>query len=256
MVAELHLDGVRTARQRQQLMAEADAEYRDIGFQEGLDGSDGIIARRRVARAVREEDAVRVHLQNIFRRRLCRDDRQAAATVNQHTQDVALGAKIVGHHVERQLAFRFRFRQVAFQRPATLRPAVGFRRGHFFRQVHTVQTREGFRFFQRQRRIKVIPCDDTTVLCALLAQQTRQLTGIDIGNRHNVVALQVRREVFGVAEVAGNQRQVANDQALRMYLRGFFVSRIGADIADMRISKSNDLARIGRISEDFLITGH
>ncbi len=70
------------------------------------------------------------------------------------------------------------------------------------------------------------------------------------------MALQVRREVFGVAEVAGNQRQVANDQTLRMNLRGLFISSISANIADMRISKSNDLARIGRISEDFLITGH
>ena len=31
---------------------------------------------------------------------------------------------------------------------------------------------------------------------------------------------------------------------------------VGADITDMRISKSDDLAGIGRISEDFLITGH
>ncbi|XDK50002.1 Hypothetical protein ABZS17D1_03495 [Kosakonia cowanii] len=41
-----------------------------------------------------------------------------------------------------------------------------------------------------------------------------------------------------------------------MHLRGLFVSRVGADIANMRISKSDDLAGIGRISEDFLITGH
>jgi hypothetical protein len=56
------------------------------------------------------------------------------------------------------------------------------------------------------------------------------------------MALQVRREVFGIAEVAGNQRQVANDQTLRMYLRRFFIGGIGADITDMRISKSDDLA--------------
>ena len=40
-----------------------------------------------------------------------------------------------------------------------------------------------------------------------------------------------------------------------MYLGGFFVSSIGADISDMRISKSDNLAGVGRISEDFLITG-
>ncbi|CSP76682.1 Uncharacterised protein [Shigella sonnei] len=70
------------------------------------------------------------------------------------------------------------------------------------------------------------------------------------------MALQVRREVFGITEVAGNQRQIANHQTLCMYLRRFFIGVISADIANMGISKSNDLTRIGRISEDFLITGH
>ena len=70
------------------------------------------------------------------------------------------------------------------------------------------------------------------------------------------MALQVRREVFGITEVAGNQRQVANHQTLGMNLRRFFIGVISADIANMGISKSNDLTRIGRISEDFLITGH
>ena len=70
------------------------------------------------------------------------------------------------------------------------------------------------------------------------------------------MALQVRREVFGITEVAGNQRQGANHQTLCMYLRRFFIGVISADITNMGISKSNDLTRIGRISEDFLITGH
>ncbi|MNT74829.1 hypothetical protein D3C72_2136780 [compost metagenome] len=52
VVTELHLDGFRTARQRQQLMAEADAKYRNIGFKEGFDCVDSVIARRRVTRTV------------------------------------------------------------------------------------------------------------------------------------------------------------------------------------------------------------
>ena len=70
------------------------------------------------------------------------------------------------------------------------------------------------------------------------------------------MALEVRREVFSIAEVAGNQRQVANNQTLSVNLRGLFIGGVGADITDMRISKSDDLAGIGRISEDFLLTGH
>ena len=38
--------------------------------------------------------------------------------------------------------------------------------------------------------------------------------------------------------------------------RAHSVGGVGTDITDLGISESNDLAGIGRISEDFLITGH
>ena len=237
-------------------MAKADAEYRNIGLKEFFNRLDSVIARRRVARAVGEEDTVRIERQHVRGGGLRRHHRQAAAAVNQHAQDVAFRAEVICHNVERQLAFRFRFRQVARQGPAALRPAIGFCGGHFLRQVHAVQAWERFRFFQRQLGIRAVARDDAAVLRPFLTQQTRQLAGIDIGNRHDVMALQIRREVFSTAEVAGNQRQIANNQTLRMYLRRFFIGGVGADITNMRISKSDDLAGIGRISEDFLITGH
>ena len=235
VVAELHLHGLRAARQRQQLMAEADAEYWNVGFQELRNRVDSVITRRRVARAVGQENTVRIHLQHLFGGGLRRNHRQTAAAIDQHAQNVALGAEIVGHHVERQLAFRFGFRQVSRQRPAPLRPAVGFCGRHFLRQIHTVEARERFRFFQRQLRVRTVAGDDAAVLRAFFTQQTGQLTRIDIGNRHDVMALQIRREVFGIAEVAGNQRQIANDQTLSMYLRRLFIGGIGADVADMGI---------------------
>lgn len=83
-----------------------------------------------------------------------------------------------------------------------------------------------------------------------------QFMGIDIGNCYDVMVFQVRREVFGIMEVVGNQWQVVNYQILCMYLRRFFIGVIGVDIVNMGISKSNDLMRIGRISEDFLIIGY
>ncbi len=58
VVTKFHFDGLRTARQRQQLMTEADAEYRNISFEEFLDSGNGVIARGRVAVTVGEEDAV------------------------------------------------------------------------------------------------------------------------------------------------------------------------------------------------------
>jgi hypothetical protein len=40
-----------------------------------------------------------------------------------------------------------------------------------------------------------------------------------------------------------------------MGARSFFVVEIGPDIADMGIRQADDLARIARVREDFLITG-
>ena len=54
-------------------------EYRNIGFEEFLDGGNGVIARGRVARTVGEKDAVWIHFQHIFRRSLRRNDGQATA---------------------------------------------------------------------------------------------------------------------------------------------------------------------------------
>jgi hypothetical protein len=82
--------------------------------------------------------------------------------------------------VEGEFALFFGFWQIACQRPAPLGPAVCFSSGHFFCQVHAVQAREGFCLFQRQRRIEVIPRDDAAILCTFLAQNSGQLTGIEL----------------------------------------------------------------------------
>ena len=170
VVAEFHLNGLRAARQRQQLMAETDAKDRNIGGEEFFNRRDGVIARRRVARAVRQENTVRIQLKHVFCRRLRRNDSQAAAAVNQHPQDIALGAEVISHDVERQLAFRLRFRQVARQCPAPLGPGVSLCGCDLFRQVHAVQTRECLGFFQRQLGIKIIAGDDAAILRPFLTQ--------------------------------------------------------------------------------------
>ena len=51
VMAELHLDGPRAAGQRQQLVAEADAEDRDVGLENLADGLDRVVAGLRDRRA-------------------------------------------------------------------------------------------------------------------------------------------------------------------------------------------------------------
>ncbi len=69
-------------------------------------------------------------------------------------------------------------------------------------------------------------------------------------------SLQVLIQRLLVTPVAGDQRQVANDQAGGPHAVGFGVFRRGAGVADMRVGQGDDLLGIGRIGEDFLIAGH
>lgn len=54
---------------------------------------------RHVYRAVGEEDAVGVHLQDLGGRVVGGDDRQAAVEARQPPQDVVLDAKVVRHNL-------------------------------------------------------------------------------------------------------------------------------------------------------------
>jgi hypothetical protein len=58
------------------------------------------------------------------------------------------------------------------------------------------------------------------------------------------------------AEVAGQQRQVLDDEASGMDLVGFDVLRIDAIVADVRIREGHDLLAVARVGEDFLVAGH
>lgn len=54
-------------------------------------------------------------------------------------------------------------------------------------------------------------------------------------------------------EVRSDKREIVNYKVLSMNCGGFFVFGVGFGIVNVRISKSNDLLGIRRISEDFLV---
>jgi hypothetical protein len=70
------------------------------------------------------------------------------------------------------------------------------------------------------------------------------------------VALEVIRQALGIAPVAGPARYVAHDQAGGMHAVGFGIHLVAAGVADMRVSKGDDLTGIGGIGEDLLVAGH
>ena len=52
------------------------------------------------------------------------------------------------------------------------------------------------------------------------------------------------------------ERQIADHEARGVHAGGFHVFGIGPGVADVGIGQRDDLARVGRIGEDFLVAGH
>ena len=92
--------------------------------------------RRRVARSVRQEHAVRIVAQHVVGAGRGGHDLDLATKCRQAAQDVSFGAEIDGDHAAR----RFRQRAVAMaQRPRRLFPTVALRAAHLFRQIHAFE---------------------------------------------------------------------------------------------------------------------
>ena len=96
---------------------------------------------------------------------------------------------------------------------------------------------------------------DAAALRTLLAQDARQAPGVDVGNRHDVLALEVIGQRLAGAEVGMQARHVAHHQAGGVDAVRLDVLGIDAGVADVGIGQRHDLTRIRGISEDFLITG-
>src|SRR5690348_2364596 len=99
VVAELELIGPSAECEADELMSEADAEYRSLAH-ETPDVVTSVIDRLWIAGAVRQKDSVGTESQDIFCGGLGGNDGNVAALVHQHAQDVLLDAVIVGDHVQ------------------------------------------------------------------------------------------------------------------------------------------------------------
>ena len=254
-MAVMHLAGLRAERQRQHLVAEADAEDRQIEFQHLPDDRHGIGAgRRRIARPVGQEHAVGRVAQNLLGARRRGHDRDPAAERGQAAQDVALGAEIHRDDV----AARFGLPAVALApRPAGLVPAIGLGAGDVLRQVHAFQPRPGAGVVDQvaDREIAAGFVAQHGVGRAAVAQPPGQPPCVDAGDRRQAVALQPGVEMLGAAVVGRVGDVGAEHAAQRRRGRRLDILGVGADVADMREGEGDDLGGVGRIGEDFLVAG-
>jgi hypothetical protein len=82
-----------------------------------------------------------------------------------------------------------------------------------------------------------------------------QGASVDIPDGGNLVTVEIELSRLCRAPVGGNRGELANDERLNVGAGGFFIIEIGADVADVGISKANNLSEITGICEDFLVTG-
>ena len=253
MVAELHLEGAGAAGQPEDLVAEADAEHGNVGLEKLAGRADGVVARLGVAGTVGQEDAVGRERQSLLGAGLRRHDGHAATKVRQQAQDVALDAEVVGHDVQPLVRADGCARAL---RPDTslvpLEVALG---GNDLGEVHALQARELARGLYRRAGVDLLARHDAAGLCAGLTQDACQAPRIDSRDRHDASALQELAERLVGAPVARARRQIADDEARGIDLRGLEVLRRGAGVADVRTGECDDLAGIGGVGEDLLIAG-
>jgi hypothetical protein len=186
VVAELHLQRLRSRGETHDLVAKADAEHRDArGVEDFADRLDGVVARLGIARAVGEKDPVRLHAKNFFCRRNSRNNRHARAAIRKHPQDVALDAEVEGDDVELRL---LDLAVALAQLPATLAPLIGLFGADDLGQIHSAEAGKGPGLLQSLFNACVAR-GQATVLGALLAQDPGQLAGVEVGDANDFLSL-------------------------------------------------------------------
>jgi hypothetical protein len=90
---------------------------------------------------------------------------------------------------------------------------------------------------------------------AVGAQMADQGAGVDFGQHGNGIALHVLVGDLLGAPVGADGREFADDQALDVGLCRFVVCLVGAVVADLGVGENDDLAGIGGIGGDFLVSG-
>jgi hypothetical protein len=79
--------------------------------------------------------------------------------------------------------------------------------------------------------------------------------GVDVPDNGNLVTIEIELSGFAGSPIRSDLGKFANDQGFDVRPMGFFVVEIGADVADVRISEADDLARVARVGENFLVSG-
>ena len=102
----------------------------------------------------------------------------------------------------------------------------------------------------------IVPDDNRATLRPFFTKNTSQFTGIDTGNRDNILFFQIIGKRLGCTEIGNDGLDIFDDKTGCLYFSGLDIFRIDTCIADMRISQGNDLPAVTGIRQNLLITCH
>ena len=256
-VALMHLDRLRARGEREQLVAQTDAEQRHIGIEQRADHRHGIFAgRRRIARAVGEEHAVRLQRHDCVKAGLSRHHRHPRTGLHQIAEDIVLRAVIDRDHMRRRIPRRAAI--AVAEPPEAALPAFLPLAGHADGKVHALQPRPRLGPLQQRGDIElaVRRMGDHRIGRARHADAAGERAGVDARQPDLAVPRQPLGETLDRAEVRRLGHILAHDTADRAFDLALDILGVRADIADMRKGESDDLRGVGGIGHHLLIAGH
>src|SRR3569623_438973 len=253
VMAEAELQRLRAEREPEDLVAEADAEHRLAARHQFLARRDAVRHRRRIARAVREEEAVRAERERFFRRRRRGDDGDARADVAELAKDVLLHAEVVRDDVE--LDGRDLDRAaVVLGAPRRLVPLVALGAGDARDEIEAVHRGSGAH--AGEHGVDLIDMRrDRAVLRALIAERACQRAGIDAVDAGDLGLIEPRRQRALGAPRCRQRWQLADRETGARDARGLDVLAIDADVPDLGRRHHDDLPAVRWVADDLLIAG-
>ena len=223
------------------------------------DGHRVFAGRCRIAGPVRQEHAVRLEGHDVFGRGFGRHHCHLAAGTGEQAENVALNAVVDRDHVE----FRIGLPRIALvPAPWRLVPGEALATRHHRHEIHADQTGPLLRFFLERGKIKLAirRMRDHCIGHAVDTNQRGERARIDPGQPDDAAGFEPVVEIAGRPIVRRRGDCAVQDDAARTrrrrHIDGFDVVLVGADIADMRKGKRDDLPGVGRVGEDFLVTRH
>ncbi len=246
VMAELELGGPAAQGQAQDLVAQADAEDR-LPAEQLAHGLHRVADRLRVARAVGQEDPVRVPGQDFFRRGGGREDLELAAGPVEGAQDGKLDPEVVDRHA----ILLFRNRCCRFSQG----PDIGLVGGHVLDDVAADELLPAPQPFEKDFRRPGLRGDQAH-LGAVIAQVPGERPGVDVADPHDPMEGEVFVQRAVGLPVAYDRAVLPDDEARGIDAPRLEILGVYPVVADLGVGHCHQLEVVRRVGQYLLVAAH